>query len=252
VTTTGCDPARREARHYLAVPPAAPLAPFVERLWVHDVSGPEPEELRILPDGRMDLVWTRELGAHVSGPRSSFRTHAEPPRAYGVRFRPGAAPSLLRVPASELLDERLPLAALDARAGRRLGDRLEGARDDREAFAALDAELLRWLDRSARPDPVVREAVALLADPATPIATIAGRLFVSERLLQRRFADAIGYGPKTLQRILRFQRVIAALRAPLDLAATAKAAGYADQAHLSRESRRLAGLSPRQLAHWIA
>jgi AraC-like DNA-binding protein len=36
----------------------------------------------------------------------------------------------------------------------------------------------------------------------------------------------------------------------VELARAALLAGYADQAHLSRETRRLAGLSPRQLLDW--
>ena len=62
-------------------------------------------------------------------------------------------------------------------------------------------------------------------------------LGVSERQLRRRFADAVGYGPKTLARVLRFQRFLALGRRP---AATWRAwrcgAGYADQAHLTRET----------------
>ena len=64
-----------------------------------------------------------------------------------------------------------------------------------------------------------------------------------------RFAEGVGYGPKTLQRIFRFQRMVGQLHAADT--GLAGLAGYADQAHLSRESRRLAGLSPGQLARWV-
>jgi methylphosphotriester-DNA--protein-cysteine methyltransferase len=70
-------------------------------------------------------------------------------------------------------------------------------------------------------------------------------LGVSERQLRRRFHAAVGYGPKTLARILRFRRFVDAIdRGRSDLAALAFDAGYADQAHLTRETRRLAGLPP--------
>jgi transcriptional regulator GlxA family with amidase domain len=76
-------------------------------------------------------------------------------------------------------------------------------------------------------------------------------VFVSERELQRRFIEHVGYGPKTLHRVLRFQRFLRqAASAQVDLAGAAALAGYADQAHLGRETRRLAGLTPRQLRHW--
>jgi AraC-like DNA-binding protein len=72
-------------------------------------------------------------------------------------------------------------------------------------------------------------------------------LFISARQLHRRFVAALGYGPKTLQRILRFQAFLALSHAHADdgsLTRLAAAAGYADQAHLSRECSRLAGLTP--------
>ena len=54
-----------------------------------------------------------------------------------------------------------------------------------------------------------------------------------------------------LQRVLRFQRFMRELAAPqVELARAGLLAGYADQSHLSRETRRLAGLSPRQLTYW--
>lgn len=63
--------------------------------------------------------------------------------------------------------------------------------------------------------------------------------------LRRRFVQAIGYGPTTYLRVSRFQRAVSlAMRAP-GLAALAAAAGYADQAHLSRDVRALTGLTPR-------
>ena len=65
---------------------------------------------------------------------------------------------------------------------------------------------------------------------------------VSGRQLQRRVCDAAGYGPKTLARVLRFRRLQAL--APAPLAELALDAGYADQAHMTAEVTRLAGISP--------
>jgi AraC-like DNA-binding protein len=240
--------------YYRAVHPPAPLRPFVECLWVNEVPAWR-HDGRVLPDGRMDLVWIRGQGVLVAGPQSrhTSRPVEAPLVAFGARFHPGAAPSLLRVAASELLDGYVPLDAIDPRLAARLDARLEDAGDDREAFAALSRELARRVDGLARPDPAVREAVGLLLRGGPiAVADVAERVFVSERQLRRRFTEEVGYGPKTLQRILRFQRAVAELRSDrAELAGAAATAGYADQAHLSRESRRLAGLSPRELGRWI-
>jgi hypothetical protein len=65
------------------------------------------------------------------------------------------------------------------------------------------------------------------------------------------FRDAVGYGPKTLQRILRFQRALAEFRSGRGtsggLGQVAAAAGDADQADLTRETWRLTGVSPKRL-----
>jgi transcriptional regulator GlxA family with amidase domain len=81
-----------------------------------------------------------------------------------------------------------------------------------------------------------------------PVHDVARDLGMSDRQLRRRFHAAAGYGPKTLARILRFRRFVAAVDAGRsDLAGLAFDAGYADQPHLTRETRRLAALSPREL-----
>jgi transcriptional regulator GlxA family with amidase domain len=70
---------------------------------------------------------------------------------------------------------------------------------------------------------------------------------LGERQLRRRFLAGVGYGPKTLARVLRFQRLLALLRAPGGPPSLAEAAirtGYADQAHMTAECTRLAGRSP--------
>jgi AraC-like DNA-binding protein len=239
-------------KRYITVPPAASLRPFVECLWVHSIDGPDPgEDRRILPDGRMDLVWIRGLGVLVAGPQSrhTSRPVAAPLLVVGARFHPGVAPELLRLPARELLDAHVPLDAVQPALAARIDARLTGARDP---LAAIEQELLRGLDDLGGPDPVVRAATALLAAGSAGVGEVANRVYLSERQLQRRFAERVGYGPKTFQRIARFQRVVGELgREGAGLARVATSAGYADQAHLTRETRRLAGLSPRELVSWM-
>jgi AraC-like DNA-binding protein len=236
----------------VAPPPAT--RPFIQRLWVHRIDGPPPPAgRRILPDGRVDLVWIAGVGVGVSGPHTRHFALPEAAHvlAFGASFHPGAAPYLLRTPASELVDDRVRLDAIDPRLASRLDDRLGHATDAREVLVAFGRELSRRLAGVAPPREAVRAAVRVLDDADATVADAAARTFVSERALQRRFAQDVGYKPKTLQRVLRFQRFLRELRAPQsDLAGAAALAGYADQSHLSRETRRLADLSPAQLTHW--
>lgn len=239
---------------YVEVSPPRELRASVERLWVHRIDEPPPPEgRRLLPDGRINLVWVRGIGVQIAGPQTRYMT---PPDvavmlALGASFRPGAAPRLLRTPASAMVDEHVPLEAVLPRLAARLDERLGEAPDPRAALAVFGEELSRAMRDASAPDAAVRHAVGLLDRGTATVAEIADRAFVSERELQRRFADHIGYGPKTLHRVLRFQRFLANIALPrMDLAGAAALAGYADQAHLSRETRRLAGLTPSRLRHW--
>ena len=155
----------------------------------------------------------------------------------GARFRPGAGGAALGLPLSELRDLRVDLADLD----RALAERLPADLEPREALRRI-AEIAV----AAPPaDAAIAEAARRLQQPQARVESLAGDLGLSERQLRRRCHAAAGYGPKTLQRVLRFRRFLAA-RNP-DLARAALDAGYADQSHLTRECTRLAGRPPAAL-----
>ncbi len=69
----------------------------------------------------------------------------------------------------------------------------------------------------------------------------------STRQLQRRSRAAFGYGTKTLNRILRMQRALDLIRRGERAVDSAVRVGYADQSHLSREIKDLAGVPLTQL-----
>ena len=191
---------------------------------------------RVLPDGCMDLLW-HEGRLLVAGPDThAYHTHGVPGVWVGLRFSPGTAPAFLGVPAHELLDRRVELSELwPASVVRRLRGRVEAAA---EPAAALEEIAL---ERAAAPDPLLGRLVQAL-DEGRPVGAVADELGVGARQLHRRSRDAFGYGPKTLARVLRMQRALSLARGGVPLAETAVRAGYADQPHLSREVRELAGL----------
>ncbi|MDT0451512.1 DUF6597 domain-containing transcriptional factor [Streptomyces hesseae] len=199
------------------------------------------ETVTVLPDGCMDLLWT-EGRLLVAGPDTrAYRpgSSAQGPWA-GVRFHPGTAPALLGVPAHELRDRRVELADLWSGAEvRRLTERVDAARDP---AAALEELALRLAGDAPAPDPLLGAVVASLA-AGRSVAATGESVGLSARQLHRRALNAFGYGPKTLGRILRMQRAVALARAGVPFAETAVRAGFADQAHLARDVRELAGES---------
>ena len=96
-------------------------------------------------------------------------------------------------------------------------------------------------------------AVNRLAGDRGPgtVSRLAAGLGVTERSLHRRCTEAVGYGPKTLERVLRFRRFLgladSVAGAGAGLARLAALAGYADQAHLTRDCVELSGLTPKAL-----
>jgi AraC-like DNA-binding protein len=224
---------------YRELAPPPDLAPAVRCLWVR--SGDDRDAI-VLPDGCVDVI-VRDGRALIAGPDTGpFAVNL--PRGEvvaGVRLQPGAGGAVLGVPADELRDLRPALEELWGRAGREAGER---AGEDPAALLAV----LRDRIAVAAPDPRVLAAARRLGGaPATPIPALAAAVGLGERQLRRRFAAAVGYGPKTFARVARFHRALALVRAGDPPAAAAFAAGYADQAHMTREMRALAGATPANL-----
>jgi AraC-like DNA-binding protein len=241
---------------YREYPAPKALAGLVECFWQHELleAGSDRSGV-ILPDGRVDVVWMAGGQTLLAGPQTRFlpRPLRPPFSAIGARFYPGVGPPLLGLPAHELVDMHVPLAALDADPAVALSERLAAldAAPGHVAVATLSDALVKLVDRAETLDPLVRGAARLLDASRSTVRHIASELALSERQLQRRFRESVGYGPKTLHRILRFRRFLTQLQQGRDgldgLAGIAASTGYADQAHLTRESRRLSGLSPSQL-----
>lgn len=203
-------------------------------------------EQRVVPDGCVDLIWSGER-LSIAGPDTRARIAMLAPGTHivGVRLRPGAAGAVLGLPASELRDQAPDAADVLGRdVAAALLETLSGGEDPH-------ALLLRVLElRGARePDPLVAAAIQALGRPRARVGAVAAELGVSPRQLQRRVSDAVGYGPKMLHRVLRFRRLLAL--PPATLAELAIDAGYSDQAHMTTEVNRLAGVSPvRFLKDW--
>ena len=211
--------------------------------WVR-VVGADDAPRRVLPDACVDLVWRAGGGAVLAGPDTGpVLVHAAPGSVLaGVRFGPAPAGRALRLPLEEVRDTRVAIAELWPELDRELSGELDPA----TALERL-VRLARRLVAARAPDAAVREAARRLADPRTRVETLASDLGLSERQLRRRCRAGVGYGPKTLQRVLRFRRFLDLAGPGEELAGLAADAGYADQAHLTRESRRLTGLAPAAL-----
>ncbi|MGK5640854.1 helix-turn-helix domain-containing protein [Streptomyces sp. URMC 126] len=196
--------------------------------------------VRVVPDGCMDLIAV-DGRLIVAGPDTrAHLVEAVPGAVYtAMRFRPGTGAALLGVRADELRDRRVPLEDLwPGRRARLVAQRVAESPLPGRALeevvggrAAVDAY-----------DPLAG-AVLASARRGEPVSVLAARLGLGERQVHRRSLRAFGYGPKTLARVLRANRALESARAGVRFADVAVACGYADQAHLAREVRRLTGVT---------
>jgi AraC-like DNA-binding protein len=226
---------------YREQPPPGGLEPWLACVWSRSGAG----TVRVLPDGCVDLIARTDGSVVVAGPDTGPHLSDLTPQSpvVGVRLRPGAAAAVLGVPLHALRDQRPALADLWGEEGRRLEEALASG-DSSRVWHLVAAVAAR---RDAEPDPLVTAGARHLSRfPRLRVADLAHELGLSERQLLRRFDDAVGYGPKVLARVLRLQRLLA-LPPGVGLAEAALEAGYADQAHMSAEVRKLTGLTPAAL-----
>jgi AraC-like DNA-binding protein len=199
--------------------------------------------LRVVPDGSADIIWRhdgRSVATLVAGPdtEAQLAPLAAGSRMIGIRFAPGAADAVLGISLDELCNLRVPLGELWGPAAEDLSERVALSAQPELALATAVRRRI-----TAPPDPTASAIARRLEFATGPgvVSRLAVDLGVSERQLHRRCRTAFGYGPKMLQRVLRFQRALRLARAGGRLADVAAIVGYADQAHMARDTRRLAG-----------
>ena len=247
-------PVSQFAGMYRERAPAAALRAHVRCVWVNDLSESRKEWLRIVPDGCADIVWTG-TSLIVAGPDTRCIVDRLPRGAVvvGVRFHPGAASAWFGLPLCEIVNSRVPLAELWRSDANRLFDKVTRNSSAQGTALALESFLLSRLSKVGLADRQIAFLRRAAGDNCHPtgmrLERLAAHMGMSERTLRRRCSDAFGYGFKTLNRVLRFQRFLGfgVQSFKGSLAEVAARAGYADQAHMTREVQRMSGLSPGQL-----
>jgi len=247
---------------YREVRPRPPLDRFLECFWFVDAEAPaRPAPERIVPDGGPELI------VHFGDPfeRLDEGLRPEPqPRAFvagpltrplhlrprgrvstmGVRFRPFGLSAFVAAPLHELADRGTPLADLWGGLASALEGSLAEARGDAQRVRIAEGFLCSRL--RAEVDGTAAAAVAEIVRARgrvrlDPLRRATG---LSVRQLERRFRCAVGLGPKSLARIVRFQEVLRRADGNEPWVEVALDCGYYDQAHLLRDFRDLAGAAP--------
>ena len=222
------------------LPPAA-LRPLVKLAWTLACDGAADAWIpnTATPDGCIEIIrrlrgrsrWREEQPeTFVAGfvTRPTIFEASGNSAFVALRLWPWAWNAIAAVPAPDLIDRWLPLD--------RAAPGLVMPADPNTALNSFPATLA--------PEKAALGARVLAADSAGGLAAATG---LPPRRLQRWFAREVGVPPRAYLNLLRFQETLEAMqREPASLADHAAAQGYADQAHMSRDFRRLSGLPARR------
>jgi AraC-like DNA-binding protein len=192
--------------------------------------------------------------AVITGPRHTPLVYDQDDWRYGVAIglTPAGVAAFLGLPVPELVGATLGAETLLGRRAYELADRLGGLPDWPTRFAVLDGLLAGWLRPRDTDALVTRAWWRLHESPGRlTIGALAGELGVSRRRLEVGFRRHVGLAPKTVARIARFQYAVHLLTRRTAGPAVAAECGYADQPHLTREVRALAGITPTELCAFL-
>lgn len=202
-------------------------------------------------DEPLDVAWAHDDASRVKQWATAAGLHDGPAlirhdgHQHGVQFdlTPHGARSILGMPAGELKGTIIPLEEVVPFG--RLYDEVAGAPDWQTRFDLLDEALL---DPASRGEAVRSELAwawqRLHRNPAQRIDALARELGWSRRHLASAFTSEYGVGPKQAARLVRFKRARDLLARGRSISCVAAETGFADQAHLTREWRNLAGCTP--------
>jgi AraC-like DNA-binding protein len=247
--------------------PSEPLSKYVKCFWILE-SAPtaSTSRERILPDGCAEMVF------HLADPfyqhNSDGTTERQPlalmvgqmrghlliqptgrVRVLGVRFWPGGAYPFLLLPQNELADRVIALDTIWGAVARELLSRIDDAATPAESVRQVETVLLARLNNFRRHDDGVFKAIALIlrSGGCVPVESLAKNMGISLRKLDRTFNTRVGFSPKTLCRIVRFQKVFKVLERQdrgRDWIKVALDCGYYDQSHFIKEFKAFSGKGP--------
>ena len=229
------------------------------------------------PHRRLDAVgsgeWTARNGVWVVGlhNRHQLTTAAGERHFMVVRFTPMGAHLFLGLPMHLIANEAVDLELIDPALAHALVSRIGAAGSWTDRFSAMESLIAERLTDADIPASIAfawRRLVA--ADGRVALGSLASDVGCSHRTLIARFQTCVGFPPKTIARLLRFNRVVRSLdrlnrtranepagkpyietKQPEDRlvgaiqwADLAADSGYVDQAHLIKDFREFAGSTP--------
>jgi AraC-like DNA-binding protein len=260
------------------VTPRAELQPYIESLWVLEsltglpadadsIAAPNGCSKFIIPyensivsvaNGRMQLSHVQRM--YFVGNRDSatlIRSSAQKTGFIAIEFRPHGAFQVFGVPMSETSNQLWETdCVFGGQWSREMQETLNSLERVDQKVVCIQDRLTRLLRRNRRNASIVEYCVRALrsADGRIPIRELEQQTGYSRRYLDRLFQQHVGLSPKVLAEIFRFQRFYRkwAKGLSFDLLKAELYDHYYDQAHFTREFRRMTGHSPQRFVREVS
>jgi len=258
------------------VRPCAELQPFIQSMWVFESATglPTSETNMAAPNGCPKLIISyrnaitsvaegrvqnnREQGVYFVGTRDVpvvLRTSPTQTRFIGIEFFPHGAYPIFGIPMHETANRLLSVSELSAAWGGRVSDVLSHLDNVKQRFEFIQRELCTLLRKRKLLNPLVSYCVGKLKGThgLLTIAELEHDTGYTRRYLELLFSDHVGLSPRTLGSIFRFQKFYRtwANRKTFEELKDELYDYYYDQAHFSKEFKRMTGYSPQHYVRTV-
>jgi len=176
----------------------------------------------------------------------------------------------LGLPMHMITNAAVDLEQIDPVLARRLVSRASAARGWTDRFAAMESLIAERVANAEMPSVGLAWHRLVATNGRIALGSLAARMDCSHRTMIARFRACAGFPPKTIARLLRFNRVVRTLdrlsgtrtnepagkpyiaarqpddplSRPIDWAGLAADCGYFDQPHFIRDFREFSGMTP--------
>ncbi|NQX38696.1 Helix-turn-helix domain-containing protein [Pedobacter steynii] len=252
---------------YKTYQPNPGLSNYVRCYWTLEAPKEKaPEKQRIVPDGCMEMIFHygdlyRQYldGSTVLQPRCFVFGQVTQPLeivptgetgVFAVRFLPEGFAAFATFPVGDMENRAVPLQELFAEEGIDLEKEILNALNTEERIQLVERFLLHKLITPESVHQIVRSGVAAMMKLKGQVSVdeLTDNLKINRRQLERKFSIAVGLSPKQLSKMIRLQSVLKIMADPqfTSLTSIAYQGDYYDQAHLIKDFKEFAGMSPKK------
>jgi AraC-like DNA-binding protein len=248
-----------------------PLNKFIDYIYYYSGYNPNHVINRFLPDGEVQLIfdltdypkfiYDNEILNEIQSCKnvwfSGFRTKpitipsGKDSEMLIVQFQKGMASSFLREPLNNLLDIVVDAELLFNSQIISLRNQLvDNSKDLMKMFELVENKLIKYLLPNNKLNEFINKSVStILTNPSQiSIKEIVDQSGYSHKHICKIFKENIGVTPKTLLKIIRFQKAISQIEMykTIDWLSVCFECGFYDQSHFIADFKKFSGFTPKE------